>query len=218
MEQKEFEESIVRITDTMKVSAPVIQDRIVEEDTSETQPYVVNATVVSIIVEPEEKALQVMQAILSEASNIAMMHENCKEVICMNDRMTLIYSTAYKEELNAALDDAARIRSLAMIVSKIGRQHGLNPITVNIGMDFGVVEMYKMKGNGKGMSRYAWRGVAIKNAIKNAMDAKDELIISRTVWNNLTENSQKLFERQSVVTENYRGRIINIMMNNWLTK
>lgn len=218
MEQKEFEESIVRITDTMKVSVPAIRDRIVEEEALDTQPYVVNATIVSVIVEPEEKSLQVMQAFLSEASNIAMMHENCKDIICMNDRMTLIYSTAYKEELNVALDDAARIRSLAMIVSKIGIQNGLNPITVNIGMDFGVVEMYKMKGNSKGAPRYAWRGPAIRNAIKNAMDAKDELVISRTVWNNLTENSQKLFERQSVLTENYRGRVINIMMNNWLTK
>lgn len=218
MEQKEFEESIVRITDTMKVPAPAIRDRIVEEEALDTQPYVVNATIVSVIVEPEEKSLQVMQAFLSEASNIAMMHENCKDIICMNDRMTLIYSTAYKEELNVALDDAARIRSLAMIVSKIGIQNGLNPITVNIGMDFGVVEMYKMKGNSKGAPRYAWRGPAIRNAIKNAMDAKDELVISRTVWNNLTENSQKLFERQSVLTENYRGRVINIMMNNWLTK
>ena len=105
-----------------------------------------------------------------------------------------------------------------MIVSKIGKQHGLKPISVNIGMDFGVVELYLIKGNGKGLPRYAWRGPAIKNAIKNAMDAKDELIISRTVWNNLTENRQKLFERQSVLTENYRGKIINIMMNNWLTK
>ena len=218
MEQKEFEESIVRITDTMKVSVPAIRDRIVEEEALDTQPYVVNATIVSVIVEPEEKSLQVMQAFLSEASNIAMMHENCKDIICMNDRMTLIYSTAYKEELNVALDDAARIRSLGMIVSKIGIQNGLNPITVNIGMDFGVVEMYKMKGNSKGAPRYAWRGPAIRNAIKNAMDAKDELVISRTVWNNLTENSQKLFERQSVLTENYRGRVINIMMNNWLTK
>lgn len=202
----------------MKVPAPAIRDRIVEEEALDTQPYVVNATIVSVIVEPEEKSLQVMQAFLSEASNIAMMHENCKDIICMNDRMTLIYSTAYKEELNVALDDAARIRSLAMIVSKIGIQNGLNPITVNIGMDFGVVEMYKMKGNSKGAPRYAWRGPAIRNAIKNAMDAKDELVISRTVWNNLTENSQKLFERQSVLTENYRGRVINIMMNNWLTK
>ena len=70
MEQKEFEESIVRITDTMKVSVPAIRDRIVEEEALDTQPYVVNATIVSVIVEPEEKSLQVMQAFLSEASNI----------------------------------------------------------------------------------------------------------------------------------------------------
>lgn len=218
MEQIEFEESLKRIEDTLIQPNPIIRDGIVLNEVSERQPFFANATVVFAVVRSEEDSPQTMQSFLSEATKIAMAHKNCKDIICEDDSLMIIYSTAFKEELNLALDDAARIRSLAMIVTKIGKLSGKGAITVDVGMDFGVVELYLMGHDLNNRPIFAWRGAAIKNAKKNAEDANDELIISQTVWNNLTENSQKLFTKQSVMTDNYRGRVINIMMNNWLTK
>lgn len=219
MEKYVFEDSIGRISKIMTYSTPLVQDSIPDEDeTSEMQPCFVNATVVYVVLETIGDSPQVMQGFITEASKIVRAHENCKDVICSEDRMVLIYSTAFKAELENALDDAARIRSLSMVVSKLGRKKGLGTIKVNIGMDFGVVEMYKMCQNSTGNSHYVWRGKTINNAQKNANEAHDEIIITRVVWNNLSERNQKLFRMQSVLTENYRGQIVNIMMNNWLNK
>ena len=218
MEQIEFEESLKRIADTLIQPNPIIRDSIVFNEVSERQPYLANATVLYVVVKSEEDSPQAMQCFLSEATKIAMAHKNCKDVICEDDRLVIIYSTAFKEELNFALDDAARIRSLAMIVTKIIKQSGKGSIIVDVGMDFGLVELYHMGHDLNNRPIYAWRGPVIKNAKNNAEDASDEVIITRTVWNNLNENNQKLFTRQNVKNDNYRGRIINIMMNNWLTK
>ena len=202
----------------MRIPIPDIRDRISDDDISDNQPYFVNATVVCVVVESGYDSPQTMQSFISEASNIVMSHDICKGIICTDCRMWIVYSTAYKEELNAALDDVARIRSLAMIVTKIGKFYGHESIKVNIGMDFGLVKMYLMGYDLCGSPRFAWDGPAIKIAQKNAEEANDELIISRTVWNNLTEKNQKMFTRQGVAIDNYRGRIVNVMMNNWLTK
>ena len=219
MEKYVFEESLNRINETMSYSVPFTQESIPDvEGTSEKQPCYVNATVVYVVIETTQDSPQVMQSFLAEASKIAKAHENCKDVICVEDRLVFIYSSAYKAELGYALDDAARVRSLAMVVSKIGKQKGFGAIKVKIGMDYGLVEMYMMGKDENGSPRYAWRGPAIMIAKKNAEDARDEIIITSVVWNNLSENNQKLFSMQSVLTENYRGQIINVMMNNWLNK
>lgn len=219
MEKYVFEESLGRINETMTYSVPFTQDSIPDvEGTSEKQSCFVNATVVYVIIETAADSPQVMQSFLAEACKIAKAHENCKDVICVEDRLVFIYSSAYKAELGYALDDAARVRSLAMVVSKIGRQKGYGDIKVKIGMDYGLVEMYLMGKEENGSAKYAWRGSAIMTAKKNAEDARDEIIITRVVWNNLSENNQKLFSIQNVLTENYRGQIVNVMMNNWLNK
>lgn len=219
MEKYVFEESLGRINETMSYSVPFTQDSIPDvEGTSEKQSCFVNATVVYVIIETAADSPQVMQSFLAEACKIAKAHENCKDVICVEDRLVFIYSSAYKAELGYALDDAARVRSLAMVVSKIGRQKGYGDIKVKIGMDYGLVEMYLMGKDENGSAKYAWRGSAIMTAKKNAEDARDEIIITRVVWNNLSENNQKLFSIQNVLTENYRGQIVNVMMNNWLNK
>ena len=219
MEKYVFEESLGRINETMSYSVPFTQDSIPDvEGTSEKQSCFVNATVVYVIIETTANSPQVMQSFLAEACKIAKAHENCKDVICVEDRLVFIYSSAYKAELGYALDDAARVRSLAMVVSKIGRQKGYGDIKVKIGMDYGLVEMYLMGKDENGSAKYAWRGSAIMTAKKNAEDARDEIIITRVVWNNLSENNQKLFSIQNVLTENYRGQIVNVMMNNWLNK
>ena len=194
MEKYVFEESLGRINETMSYSVPFTQDSIPDvEGTSEKQSCFVNATVVYVIIETAADSPQVMQSFLAEACKIAKAHENCKDVICVEDRLVFIYSSAYKAELGYALDDAARVRSLAMVVSKIGRQKGYGDIKVKIGMDYGLVEMYLMGKDENGSAKYAWRGSAIMTAKKNAEDARDEIIITRVVWNNLSENNQKLF-------------------------
>lgn len=219
MERYEFEDSLERITETMTYSSPLVEESIPDnEGISEKQPCFVKATVVYVVIEQTENSPQVMQSFISEASRIAKAHTNCKDVICFENRLVIVYSSAYKVELGYALDDAARIRSLSMVISKLGRKKGYGSINVNIGMDYGLIEMYRMDTDMNRFPRFAWRGTTIDNARKNAEDARDEIIITSVIWNNLNERNQKLFKMQNVLTENYVGQIVNIMMNNWLNK
>lgn len=219
MSQYDFEDSLRRINETMAFSNPLVQDSIPDtEEITEKQPFFANATVVYVLVESAGESPQVLQSFISESSKIARAHSNCRDVICLENSLVFIYSSAFKTELGYALDDAARIRSLSMVVSKLGKNKGFNPIKVNIGIHYGVIEMYRMNSDKKGIPKYAWRGPAIDVARRYAAEAHDGVLISRAVWSNLNENNQKLFSIHNVFSESYHSQIVNVLMNNWLNK
>ena len=65
--------------------------------------------------------------------------------------------------------------------------------------------------------QYLWRGNAItkaKDMVENVDDGT--ILISKVVWNNLTDSNQKLFKLANIFEEVYEGHIVNIAMNNWL--
>ena len=63
-----------------------------------------------------------------------------------------------------------------------------------------------------------WMGETIDRASRNADKADDDIVISDIVWKNLTENNRKLFEMEGLSFSTYRGKIVNIAMNNWVSK
>ena len=61
-------------------------------------------------------------------------------------------------------------------------------------------------------------GESVKRAEELAGKADDDIVISPIVWKNLTENNRKLFEAEYLLSTFYRGKIVNIAMNNWVIK
>ena len=64
---------------------------------------------------------------------------------------------------------------------------------------------------------FLWNGDAITTSHQMLDDADNSsILISKIVWNNLSESNQKLFSPQNVLSDNYEGNIVNVAMNNWL--
>lgn len=198
------------------------------EEIKTSAVYMPQATVIHVKYEivtdmwhPVEKKfeLPVIQSFISESINIGGSCSCCKDIMITDNYLRLIYDTSLKAELNEALDDAARIRSLAMVISKKAKQQAHPMIKASIGMDYGAVSMLPVNQRDSRFPRFMWMGKAIECAEQNAGKADDDIVISEIVWKNLTENNRKLFEMDSLAFSSYyRGKIVNIAMNNWIAK
>lgn len=166
----------------------------------------------------EKYSLPVIQSFVSEAVNIGGACDCCKDIIITENYLRFFYDTPLKKDLNEALDDAARIKTMAMVVSKKAKQKKYPIIKASLGIDYGAVAMLPVNLRDIRFSRYIWEGEAVKNAELLARKADDDIVISPIVWKNLTENNRKLFEAENVLSNVYRGKIVNIAMNNWVIK
>lgn len=180
----------------------------------------VNYEIVSDIWHPVDKKLNlpVIQSFISETICIGGSSSGCKDIMVADKYLRLVYDTSLKSELNEALDDAARIRTLAMVISKKAKFQSYPMIKASIGMDYGEITMLPVNQQANRFPRFIWMGEAIDRAEQNAGKADDDIVISDIVWKNLTENNRKLFETDGLSFSNYRGKIVNIAMNNWIAK
>lgn len=225
-----FIDSLSRIDDTMSSKIPEKTGGAIPnvEDISYSTIYLPQATVIHVRYEivsdmwnPVDKKyeLPVIQSFISEVIFIGSACTCCKDIIVTGDYLQLIYDTSLKTELNEALDDAARFRTMAMVVSKKAKQHGYPMIKASIGMDYGAVSMLPVNLRDSRFPRFLWKGEAIECAKHNAGWADDNIVISEIVWKNLTENNRKLFETDSLAFSSYyKGKVVNIAMNNWVVK
>lgn len=223
-----FAESLSRI-DTVLSSDNLVSVRGIPsvDEIKSSKVYLPQATVVHVNFEiisdiwhlyDEKKELPVIQSFVSEAMIIGKSSSCCQDIMVTEKYLRMVYETSLKSELNEALDDAARVRTLAMVVSKKAKKRDFPMIKASIGMDYGQLAMLPINLNDNRFPRCLWTGKAIGNAEKNAGFADDDIVISDSVWKNLTENNRKLFEAEHLLSSVFRGKIVNIAMNNWLAK
>ena len=224
-----FTESLSRIDDILAAKKPdsAVRGIPAVESLDSSTIYMPQATVVHVNYEimpdiwhPADKKLDllVMQSFVSEAICIGGACTCCKDIMVTEKYLRFVYETSLKTELNEALDDAARFRTLAMVVSKKAKQQGFSMIKASIGMDYGTVSMLPVNMRDSRFPRFIWMGEAKERAEQNADKANDDIVISDIVWKNLTENIRKLFEGDNLSFTTYRGKLVNIAMNNWIIK
>ena len=224
-----FTESLSRIDDVLMAKIPEKATGGIPEveDINPSAVYLPQATVVHVNFEIEQDmwqpvdekyGLPVIQSFISEAMNIGGACECCKDIMIAENYLRFVYDTPLKKDLNEALDDAARIKTLALVVSKKAKQKRYPLIKASVGMDYGAVTLLPVNLHDYRLSRFVWMGEAIKKAEELAGKADDDIVISPIVWKNLTENNRKLFEAEYLLATFYRGKIVNIAMNNWVTK
>lgn len=223
-----FAESLSRIDDVLSSNNPMNTRGIPSvEEINPSKVYLPQATVVHVNFDivsdmwhlyDENKELPVIQSFISEAMKIGGASSCCQDIMVTEKYLRMVYETSLKSELNEALDDAARVRTLAMVVSKKAKKHDFPVIKASIGMDYGQLSMLPINLNDIRFPRFLWTGKAIENAEKNAGFADDDIVISDIVWKNLTESNRKLFEAEQLLAPYYRGKIVNVAMNNWVVK
>lgn len=161
---------------------------------------------------------KLLHGFISEAVAIGRANPRCRDIMVTDDKLLFVYSTPYKEDLNTALDDAARIRTLGLIVAKKGDKLLNEKIVVNIGMHYAPASMFVGEMIDGKYCQFVWRGRIIDYVNKAANESNGYILISRIVWQNLSEKNQNLFTEESTMSDRYKGNIINVIMNNWLTK
>lgn len=229
MSNYNFIESLNRIDNIIqspRTSEPL--DAIpVMDDLEIAKEYNINVTMTCVKVEPYNPFWlndtdgvdpKLLHGFISEAIAIGRANPRCRDVMVTDNNLLFVYSTPYKEDLNTALDDAARIRTLGLIVAKKGEESLNKKIVVNIGMHYAPAIMFLgEKIDGK-YCQFVWRGDIIEYVNKAADESKGNILISRIIWQNLSEKNQNLFSEESGITGRYTGNIINVIMNNWLSK
>lgn len=229
MSNYEFIESLHRIDNILQ--APKSLDSLEAipkiEELAPVREYNVNVTMMCVKVKSyksfwlndlDEVNTKLLHALISEAVAIGRANPRCRDIIVTDDNILFVYSTPYKEDLNTALDDAARIRTLGLIISKKGEKLLHEKIVVNIGMHYAKTSMFVGELIDGKYCQFVWRGEIINYVNKAANEAKGNVLISRIVWQNLSEKNQNLFEEEAADSDRYTGNIVNVIMNNWLTK
>ncbi len=180
-------------------------------------------TVVSIQLRPvedeykidESQKLKIIESFFSEACQIIRSNSSCRDIIVSNLTITAIYNTALKSEIDDVINDLARIRSLISIIEKKSNiTRGLIDIRISAcysSLSMTVIESSEIS------KHFLWSGDAIKTSHKMLDDIDNSsILISKLVWDNLSESNQKCFIPHNQLSGMYVGNIVNVVMNNWL--
>lgn len=163
----------------------------------------------------ESQKLKIIESFFSESCQIIRSNSSCRDIIVSNLTITAIYNTALKAEIDDVISDLARIRTLIPIIEKKSNiTRGLLDIRISAcysSLSMTVVESSEIS------KHFLWDGDAIKTSHKMLDDADNSsILISKLVWDNLSESNQKNFTPQNRLSGMYVGNIVNVLMNNWL--
>lgn len=229
MAEYNFIESLARIDETLGRLLPNEYRSEIPQinEIDDNQVYKVSATIVVVNFDCNRKTFfdtahsdsqKMFMSFVSEVIAIGRSNPNCRDIIPKDKSVTMVYSTPMKADLNAVIDDAARIRSLGMIVSKKGGEKDFPEVNVSIGIDYGHLHMLPVEHAQNGTRQYLWIGSPLENASRYASGTLHEIIVSNIVWKNLTDKNRGMFSSTHDTDNTYHSALINIMMNNWLTK
>lgn len=155
-----------------------------------------------------------LHAFISEATQICRSNDCCRDIIIMPYCIMVVYSTPQKVNVDAVIDDSARINSLAMAINKKSKDRV--SLSVTIGIDYGQVMMMPVSGANE-TTTFTWYGPTIQEAKKLTEGGNLEYInITEVIWNNIRTENQRLFKKPSIMEDYYAGSIINVTMNNWV--
>lgn len=166
-------------------------------------------------IKTENVLSKAVEAFASETCEILRSNKSCRDVIVNDMSILSVYNTSLKSEVNELVDDLARVHSLANVVEKkLGIPR--NSLLVKIAACYGPITMSIVESRAS-YKQYLWRGEPVMKARKLIEDAGDgSILINKILWDNLSENNQKLFRLIHIIDEIYDGKIVNVAMNNWL--
>ena len=221
-----LDESLTRIEALKDIPNQYVEDPTTEggNQAREAGVFIANRTVlcVSISEETEKKDKAMLAAkrwrtLLSEINAIAAAYRKGGILEIQDNNVFIILDTPYKVDVEAAIDMAARVKSLVDIINFVYKD--LTTISVVIGIDYGEVLLLKRKTyqdkdeadveNCKGQAKnragsltnYEAGYVVISNSVMRNLST-----VYRDFFNSRIEGSKDVFS----------GSIINTQMNNWI--
>lgn len=223
MAQYNFTDSLKRINDMIGFNPNDNKLPFVPrlEEITENKSYSVNVTVMLIKVDASvvvrdntlSKRNLSVNSFLSELTAVCQSNENCRDIIITLSSVMVVYSTPKKVDVDSVIDDAARIRSLAMVIHKLDEKIS---IKTTFAIDYGQVIMNAIVTSPT-QKRYVWTGGPVEEVQKMIDKAtQGQGILSDVIWKNINQDNQKLFKGDSISGPYYKGNVVNILINNWL--
>lgn len=145
-----------------------------------------------------------------------------KEVNINGDCVWCVCDTPLKSDIDEIFSLAAKVCSLADILNYKLSKKGFETYEIGIGIDYGRALMIKSGYKGSQINDIVWMGDVVNQAchysnLANRSLFDHRVFLSNVIYLNLNEKNKKLCTKDTG-RDLYQANIVNIVMNNWLTK
>lgn len=160
------------------------------------------------------------RSFLSECVAIMNSWTMCKEISINGDCVWGVFETPYKSDVDNVILVAAQLNSMVKILNYKLRKKEYDTISIGIGIDDGRALMVKAGYSGSGINDVIWMGDVVNSAChlanKAGRNARETIIVTSQVYNNLNEHNKGLLNSYTdgYVTR-YEGDIISLDMEKW---
>lgn len=159
------------------------------------------------------------RAYISEVVAVMNGDEQCAEIGIVGDCVSGIFDTPGKIHINGVFYTAAKVASLARVLNYKYEKHGIEPISVGIGMAWGRALMIKAGYKGSGINEVVWMGEVVNEASNlcgfgNQTLLDRQMMVSNDFQHNLNDKNQGLLELNSN-RGCYHGDVVNLALDEW---
>lgn len=220
-----LDESLTRIEALKDIPNQYVEDPTTEggEQARKAGVFIANRTVLCVSFsegkDNKDKAMLLAKrwrSLLSEINAIAASYRKGGILEIQDNNVFITLDTPYKVDVEAAVDMAAQVRSLADIINLIFKD--LTAIQVVIGIDYGEVILLKRKPylDKDEVDVENCKGEAKDRAASLTNYEAGHVVISSSVKRNLSSIYRDFFPTEIVGKDIFVGSIVNTQMNNWL--
>ena len=160
------------------------------------------------------------RSFLSECVAVMNEQEICKEVNINGDCVWGVFETPNKSNIATVFTVMGKLNTLVKILNYKFSKKNYGQISVGIGSSYGRALMIKAGYSGSGINDVIWMGDVINEAchLANAAgrDGIKPVLVSYTIYNNLSDDSKKLLSKKKIDdVYRYEGNYVNTAMDNW---
>ena len=165
---------------------------------------------------------KIYRAYISEVVAVLKGNSLISEIYIEGDGVWAVFDTTTKPHVDSVFSTAAKVTSLIDILNIKLSKKGYSKIKVGIGLDYGESLYTKAGYKGSGINEVVWIGKIVGSCASlseggNKTWADREVMVSTTVFNNLSDSNKKLLE-WNTGRNCYHGNIINTAMEEWVTE
>ena len=142
---------------------------------------------------------KIYRSFISEMVALFNSCDLCREVNIHGDCVWGVFNTPLKSDIESCLVLAAKANSLVKNINKRLEKKGYTTYEVGIGMDYGRALMIKAGHKGSAINDVVWMGDVVNQACHLASYGNESyydktIMISKTIYNNLDDESKSLFD------------------------
>lgn len=165
---------------------------------------------------------KIYRSYISEVVAVLKGNSSISEIYIEGDGVWAVFNTVTKVDVDSVFCTGYCISSLVDILNVKLEKKGYQQISVGIGISDAESLYIKAGYSGSGISEVVWIGKVVGEAAKlcsfgNRTCSDKEIMISSVVYSSLTDHNKALLVWSSE-RECYHGNVVNITMNEWVSK